>query len=220
MLLYFMSFIFSILFVLTLQKKNQTQDENRNTTLQIIIVPYRHSIGKCFVVVFPTAYVYKIYSLKLYHLLNSSLHSKANAQALVLELIPKCRQKKNPKHLHIEFIVTSHNSVNLLQKYTIIMQDWVLRLDVVVRCSTFFLFPLCLTFSIFSPFTFIYSCFLLKLAVCLRQNILKYCFFTWQGVERKNEIGFLKLRKKKSQKIILCKDSFFFRDIQVSKLNM
>ena len=46
--------------------------------LLMIIVPYRHSIGKCFVF-FPYALEYKIYSLKLYHLLNFTLHSKANA---------------------------------------------------------------------------------------------------------------------------------------------
>ena len=63
-------------------------------------------------VFFPPAFAYKIYSLKLYHLLNFTLHSKANAysigtcfrfymqmpldiQALVLDFIRKCGWKKN-----------------------------------------------------------------------------------------------------------------------------
>ena len=50
----------------------------RISTLLIIIVPYRHSIGKCFVF-FPYALEYKIYSQKLYHLLNLHIKSKASA---------------------------------------------------------------------------------------------------------------------------------------------
>ena len=40
----------------------------------MIIVPYRHSIGKCFFSIGT-----KIDSALLYHLLNFTLHSKANA---------------------------------------------------------------------------------------------------------------------------------------------
>ena len=54
-------------------------DSNSNDALLMIIVPYRHSIGKCFGVFFPYALEYKIYSLKLYNLLNVGIKSKPSA---------------------------------------------------------------------------------------------------------------------------------------------
>ena len=81
--------------------------------LLIIIVPYRHSIGKCFGIFFHRHSNDKIYSLKLYQLLNFTLHSKANACNIgtCFRFYMQMRVEKTPKLLHIEFIVTSHNSV-------------------------------------------------------------------------------------------------------------
>ena len=78
------------------------RDDMSNHSLLIIIVPYRHSIGKCFVF-FPYALEYKIYSQKLYHIKYLHIKSKASAymsrhlhiQALVLDFIRKCGWKKN-----------------------------------------------------------------------------------------------------------------------------
>ena len=82
---------------------------------------------------FPYALEYKIYCLKLYHLLNFTLHSKANAQTYrhLFQILYKnalyigtcfrfytqMRVEKNPKHLHIEFIVNSHNSASCSELY-------------------------------------------------------------------------------------------------------
>jgi hypothetical protein len=96
---------------------------NSQPSLLIIIVPYRHSIGKCFAFFFFDMHSRdKIYSLKLYHQINFTLHSKANAcnigtlfQILLLEHMEK-------KHLPIDSMSHSHNSVaclfNKLQKIT------------------------------------------------------------------------------------------------------
>ena len=74
----------------------------RSTTLLIIIFPYRHSIGKCFY--FHRHFNDKKYRLKLYRLLNWTLHSKANACN-----IGTFFWKTKTKQMHIKFIVTSHN---------------------------------------------------------------------------------------------------------------
>ena len=68
-------------------------------TLLIIIVPYRHSIGKCLGVFFLRHSSNKIYSLKLYHLINFTLHSKANACNIgtCFRFYMQMRVEKNPK---------------------------------------------------------------------------------------------------------------------------
>ena len=55
----------------------------------------------------------KIYSLKLYHLLNFTLHSKANACNIgtFIRFYMQMRVEKQTKLLPIESIVASHNSV-------------------------------------------------------------------------------------------------------------
>ena len=55
----------------------------------------------------------KIYNLKLYHLLNFTLHSKANACNIgtFIRFYMQMRVEKKTKLLSIEFIGTSHNSV-------------------------------------------------------------------------------------------------------------
>ena len=76
-------------------------------TLLIIIVPYRHSIGKCF--------FFHRHSL-LYHLLNFTLHSKANVCNIdtFIRFYMQMRMEKNPKHLAIDSIGHSHNSVHTI----------------------------------------------------------------------------------------------------------
>merc|ERR1711956_83713 len=94
------------------------------------------SIGKCFVF-FPPALFNKIYSLKLYHLLNFTIHSKANACTIgtfirfymqmwveskanacnigtFIKFYIQMRVEKNPKHLPIDSIGHSHNSVGTI----------------------------------------------------------------------------------------------------------
>ena len=63
----------------TLKKVRQELRSTLNTALLIIIVPFRHSIGKCFLCFFPYALKYKIYSLKLYHIKHLHIKSKASA---------------------------------------------------------------------------------------------------------------------------------------------
>ena len=56
---------------------------------------------------FPYALEYKIYSLKLYHIKHLHIHT-------CFRFYTQKRVEKK-KHLHIEFIVTSHNSVDIAQ---------------------------------------------------------------------------------------------------------
>ena len=63
-------------------------------------------------------------------LLNSTLHSKANAlyRHLFYILYANAGRKK-PKHLHIEFIAISHNSVKLVILLNIIMYVRIIKIE-------------------------------------------------------------------------------------------
>ena len=69
----------------------------------------------CFL--FVPAFEYKIYCLMLYHLLKSSLHSKANACNIgtFIRFYIQMRVEKK-KHLPIDSIGHSHNSALLFDK--------------------------------------------------------------------------------------------------------
>ena len=60
----------------------------------------------------------KIYSLKLYHLLKVTLHSKANACSIgtFIRFYMQMRVEKKTKHLPIDSIGHSHNSATTTQK--------------------------------------------------------------------------------------------------------
>ena len=87
----------------------------------MIIVLYRHSIGKFFVF-FHMHSSDKIYSLKLDHLLNYK-HYKANAcniGNLFYILSLEHMENKQTKHLPIDAIRHSHNSVTQLPNCVLI----------------------------------------------------------------------------------------------------